>query len=445
MNTAIFNEKYIELIENILPQFDLVKNDFEAMSELVNRLEEFYTENAHLLLEEISGDKNVSIFAELPDQVGWHERLKAQLLYAGKVVAADPIIHTMNDHVLYFDENLARGLSEGSLYTYFFDQIEKSVSIIYSLIPLLEENLLSFSPIYGFYPDKNNIDWCIDDIANEPGKTVRDILPHEIFSDYLYLIQNIEILEAYKTYPQSARIKLPLLDKEYQTVILRPKKCSIQNLEAKMGLSFRQWIALNWIKYYHFNLRVVKTSMFLSEQTEGIFWTPKLEYWNVMKHFHNSLNKQQKIYEFLDITQLPYMGNVNPSELIKIRNNEEAFMQFRRSLSEVMCLIEALPWDHKFEKEAEDVFQEYYRPSIEVIRKTVDKNRSLKSIPLILVTLGFAFSSTILSGSSLTPAVLTSLAAALGFSDKIASMLDPEKSVRSHPSYVLWKIESLNH
>jgi hypothetical protein len=68
----------------------------------------------------------------------------------------------------------------------------------------------------------------------------------------------------------------------------------------------------------------------------------------------------------------------------------------------------------------------------------------LKSVPLIAVTLGCAFSSTILSGGSLAPAVLASLAVALGFRDKIGSILNPEKSVRSHPSYVLWKIESLN-
>jgi hypothetical protein len=165
-------------------------------------------------------------------------------------------------------------------------------------------------------------------------------------------------------------------------VVRRPRRCSLSSIETALGISLRDWIALQWLKYFHFNMKGVKNAIILSELSRGTFWTPQNEYWNAARHLLKPLQERSKIYEFLEQTVLPNLSRISTADLMAIKRNEEAFTKFRRDLSLLSRLIRSMPENENFHTEAEQLFHDYFRPGILSIEKSMSRSRFSKVLPL---------------------------------------------------------------
>ena len=77
--------------------------------------------------------------------------------------------------------------------------------------------------------------------------------------------------------------------------------------------------------------------------------------------------------------ELPFLAGIDPSTVLAIRENEEAFSEWRTELRNAIRIVESLPGDSvTFEAEARDVLTDTLVPRANAVRKAVSISAAMK-------------------------------------------------------------------
>jgi hypothetical protein len=169
----------------------------------------------------------------------------------------------------------------------------------------------------------------------------------------------------------------------------------------------------------------------------------------------NDISSSQDLIERNNIVQkhltsiVPYLEDVNPSEILHIRQNEEeAFIRFRQTLNTAIDESNSSNSRPFGEKEAETLFQDVLRPELARLDQVARRAQQsvLKGTTRTAVACGaaitFGYFTGLLSGGLLATAKALGLLKVV--SDLTSNSLksaDASKNLQSSPMYFLWQIK----
>lgn len=162
----------------------------------------------------------------------------------------------------------------------------------------------------------------------------------------------------------------------------------------------------------------------------------------------NLINRNSIIQEHLT-SLVPYLENVNPSEILHIRrNDEDAFVRFRQVLNDAVNECSASNPRTFTKQDAVSIFQDVLRPELSRLDQVA--RHAQKSVLKGTTHTAVACTAAIVFGyfTGLLPLDLLATARALGLvkvvSDLTRSTLksaDASKEMQASPIYFLWKIK----
>ena len=149
----------------------------------------------------------------------------------------------------------------------------------------------------------------------------------------------------------------------------------------------------------------------------------------------NADDTSEGVLKTLLEVDLPYLSNVEISELAKARKDEASFQDFRIAFDKAFSELDSIE-----ESQLEKRVDELVRDLIQAPLARIDKRlRSLHRNVLVDSVLAVgAFASTILSGGN-TLLGLASLAAAAKAADSYKKAKSEEDKLREHSSFFYWE------
>lgn len=126
-----------------------------------------------------------------------------------------------------------------------------------------------------------------------------------------------------------------------------------------------------------------------------------------------------KIVAALGEVELPWLGGITPKTLVRIHQEEEAFLEWRAALRAASRTIGAEPGAANFSREAQAAIEDLLLPQLHAAKRSLSRSHALreaaKDQPLrVGLSSAAAAGSALVAGLPLSTAIASSAAAALG-------------------------------
>lgn len=443
---SIHSREYGEFLQDLLPRLDLCNpDDLSQIQTILHEVKDFHATSATDPARLTGLERHSSVFTAHPSEPEWLEHLKAQLLFSGSTLVEDPLLFCLEEFEVYARENTSRGFDESATVDRFRATLELAIKQLYTLLAAIKNGTVIPISIFGAADQEHGSQWSTDDVAPEQGQRVRDLLTNREYEDFTFLMKNMEIYSVSKTYPPVAHIKVPILNREINTVVDRPLKCSINRIEDVMGIGLREWIVLKQLKRFHRSLNGVRNSVSLCEHMNSTLWTPESEYWNAMRYLdHTPADSRPKAIEFVDRTLVTDLSKSTIEQLMGLKQEGEYFSRFIWDLRMAANQISSNPGDKAFEEESESIFHDIFVPGVERIEDTISKNQWAEALPKASLAVGLSFASVMMSGGSTLASSIAALSTGIGYLESSRQNSKSELSLNDASAYILWKIRRQN-
>jgi hypothetical protein len=434
---------YSEFLRDLLPRLDLCNpDDLSQIQGILNEVKDFHANSIIASARLTSLKHEPSVFTAHPSEPDWLEHLKAQLLFSGSTLVEDPLLFCLEEFEVYARENTARGFDQGATVGRFRATLELAINQLYTLLAAIENGTVIPVSLFGSADQELRSHWSMDDIAPCQGQRIRDLLTRNEYEDFVFLMKNMEIYSLSKTHPPIAHINIPILNREINTVVDRPLKCSINRIEDVMGVSLREWIVLKQLKRFHRSLNGVRSSIRMCQNLNSTLWTPETEYWNAMRYLdHSPADSRTRAIEFLDRALVTDLSKSTIEQLMGLKQESEYFSRFIWDLRLAANKIAAEPGDNAFEEESESIFNDVFVPGIEQIESTINRNQRAEKLPKASLAVGLSFTSVMMSGGSALASSIAALSTGIGYLESSRRNAKSELSLDDASAYILWKIK----
>lgn len=171
---------------------------------------------------------------------------------------------------------------------------------------------------------------------------------------------------------------------------------------------------------------------------------------NIIKNLTNdvAIEKRNHIIDKYLTCFVPFVGNIEPSDVLAIRENEaEAFLLFRQKLSEAVNEVQSQN-DTISEKHAKQIYHDILEPQLARLDVDIKTAKRLMIKDTRRTALGWTAAISFGLYTGFLPQGLAAAAAALGLTNVASDLLtdamkksDTEEAIRGSDMYFLWKVK----
>lgn len=211
-----------------------------------------------------------------------------------------------------------------------------------------------------------------------------------------------------------------------------PLDGSGDNLDAK---TFSHWVIGEAQKYVQQRLNELNTNIYLAATARAHFLTTVPSNRELIGIDLNTNDSKGGVLEALLEVDLPYLSNVEISELASARKDEMAFQEFRTAFDKAFSELESIEEDQR-QKHIDELVRDLIQTPILRIDKRLQALHRNVLIDSVLAV--GAFASTILSGGN-TLIGLATMAAAAKAADSYKKAKTQEDELREQSSFFYWQ------
>lgn len=199
--------------------------------------------------------------------------------------------------------------------------------------------------------------------------------------------------------------------------------------------TFEHWVIGESQKYVRERLDELNTNLFLAATARAHFLTNIPSSKDLISLDINSDNSNENILKTLLEVELPYLSNVEISELANARKDEMAFQEFRTAFDKAFSELESMEEDQRPKRIDELVRDLIQTPILRIDNRLQALHRNVLIDSVLAVG---AFASTILSGGN-TLIGLATMAAAAKAADSYKKAKTQEDELREQSSFFYWQ------
>ncbi|MEU8154155.1 hypothetical protein AB0B94_10885 [Micromonospora sp. NPDC048986] len=406
-NTGAFSS----YMDDFLSRFEFSLGNFERAEKSLQNLEDFYRTRPDFGVDERREGKVAVV--PLNSLTDWTSEVKTSALFADLVICDDPLLYALTEHQEFLYENNRSFFGWEGAKRGFRQQLKRRADEIWTIMPLIQSGVVVFEPL-----------------TRTTSRAHEEI--NEAIVNYLY--DNVEIGEVgYGGSDLMADCYIPILDERRLVTVDRFR------LEFMNG---RMAVAQGIAPLLQLHLTSVLQGMSTADACGGTFWTGSKWHWSLSGAVVQSLSSQTKVYSCLQEVLAPVIGAASSSDIISIRNNEEAFATFKKDVRLTEHLIRSMPDEPSFEAEAHEVFEELFRPSVTRLESAMRENVILRNLPWLMASAGFAYAAAVASSDPTSSAIFGTLSSVAGFGSTLKDLREKGERIKREPAYVYWALQS---